>query len=369
MKNQNISPELKELITEKNGACVSMIIPLDELPSHFKINEIVTKQAYEKLEEQLQASVDPDTGEFLKNKLTSLKNQVSRNAGIKGIGIFLSEKISTIMTFPFEVKEKIIVSNSFEIRDMVQNEHYLKEYCVMSITKEKISLYKGFGGRLIEVNDKNFPIESVAAEYEIPAVKNQVNDASQAMQRHMSTTTQSKAEAYNIISKKLLDYVDQKKPLILAGAEKEVAEAEHLLTHINVAGKVHGSYDDYNFNELEDKAWESFLVHIKKNERELLHTINETAPHLLSSGIQTVWLDAKMGKGKLLVVEKDLAIPGYVEKDEFALLLSPTAKSKKIPDAVDDVVETVLEMNGKVIFVDNGLLKQHNGIVMIDRFS
>jgi hypothetical protein len=369
MKNQSISPELKELITEKNGACVSMIIPLDELPSHFKINEIVTKQAHEKLEEQLQASVDPDTADLLKDKLNSLKNQVSRNTGVKGIGIFLSEKITTIMTFPFEVKEKIMVSNSFEIRDMVQNEQYLKDYYVLSVTKEKINFYRGFGGRLIEVNDKNFPIETVATEYEIPAVKNQVNDAAQAMQRHLSTTTQNKAEAYNIVSKKLLDYIDNKSPLILVGTEKEMADAEHMISQVNIAGKVSGSYDVYNFHEMEDKVWESFLVDVKKEEKELLHTIKETAPHLLSSGIQTVWQDAKMGKGNILIVEKDLMIPGYIEKDEFALALSPSTKSKKIADAIDDIIETVLEKNGKVVLVDNGLLKQYDGIVMIDRFS
>lgn len=368
MKNQNISPELKELIRGKSAACVSMILPMDEVPSNFRINEIVSKNAHQKLNEQLHLGTEPETAELIKDKLNSLKNQLTSSTGVKGLGVYLSEKITTIMTFPFEVKEKIVVGNSFEIRDMVQNEDYLLPYFVLSVTKDAINLYKGVSGRLNEINDRNFPIETLGAEYQLPVVDNIPTESAAAAKQDI-VTTQNRTEAFNIVNTRLADYLSETTPLVLTGSDKEISYIEPFLKGKHIIGKVKGNYADYNLNELEEKTWESMLLEFKNKERDLIENLAETPVHLLSSGLQNAWPDAKMGKGKIVLVERDLEIPVWQGKDEFSIQLEGKGQANSIPDAVDDLIETVLEKDGRVVLVDNGMLKQYEGIVLIKRFA
>jgi hypothetical protein len=76
------------------------------------------------------------------------------------------------------------------------------------------------------------------------------------------------------------------------------------------------------------------------------------------------------GKGNVLVVEKDLSIPGFTaEDDPYHLRLQPpTGQHRILTDAVDDLIELVLEKNGEVRFVGNGMLARFNGIAMINRY-
>jgi hypothetical protein len=69
------------------------------------------------------------------------------------------------------------------------------------------------------------------------------------------------------------------------------------------------------------------------------------------------------------VVEKDYRIPGFLADNDYHLYLRPPQKTHKIlPDAVDDIIETVLNKNGHVFFVDNGILENYHRIALIPRY-
>ena len=92
--------------------------------------------------------------------------------------------------------------------------------------------------------------------------------------------------------------------------------------------------------------------------------------HLGISGIQEVWQAAKEGRAFKLLVEKDFRKPGFVAKDAYKLFfLRPPQNSHKIlADAVDDIIEMVLEKNGQVFFTDNDALKDYQRIALITRY-
>src|SRR5688572_5745403 len=119
MKNRNISPELKELINSKSKLCISMIIPLNNIPSFKKINSIVTDHAIEKLEDLLNQGYEASLVNQFISKLKNFEDNIKNINGVKGIGIFISSEIFRIVTFPFEVIEKIFAGESFEIRDVL----------------------------------------------------------------------------------------------------------------------------------------------------------------------------------------------------------------------------------------------------------
>jgi hypothetical protein len=68
-------------------------------------------------------------------------------------------------------------------------------------------------------------------------------------------------------------------------------------------------------------------------------------------------------------VEKDYKSPGFTESGSNELYLRPPQKAHRIlADAVDDIIECVLEKNGQVFFVEDGMLKDYQRIALITRY-
>jgi hypothetical protein len=110
-------------------------------------------------------------------------------------------------------------------------------------------------------------------------------------------------------------------------------------------------------------------LYLRLEERELLHRLKEMGREFVSVGLSDVWFDVKQGKSNILFVEKDLEQKGYLSEDGFNLRKEPSGNNlKPVPDAVDDIVEMMLETNGKVVFVENGLLRDYSGIAVINRY-
>ncbi len=88
-----------------------------------------------------------------------------------------------------------------------------------------------------------------------------------------------------------------------------------------------------------------------------------------ASTLGEVWRNARMGRGKILVVEQ-----GYHEAaalDETGFHLQPAAEGNGptlLDDAVDEVIEVVLSKGGQVVFVDDGTLAAHSRIALILRY-
>jgi hypothetical protein len=368
MKNTNISATLKELITAKGGPCASLIVPVHELPSEKPLDNIAIDHALEKLKAQLNEKDEVQSGILTKVKM--LAEQARNIQGENGIGIFASPALARLCTFPFEVQEKVHVNSSFEIRELVQKERYTREYFVLLLGGYSTRLFRGKENKLREYNDNNFPAWSDGREYEVPAIPNQGNNALSATKRDKATTTLSLTEFYNIVDAKLRDYITDASLLILAGPEKEAASfLNHSIHASKIKGKVLGAYSDFNMEELEKKCWDAVKLDLKKGEKELLERLREQAPAFISAGIVDVWRDARQGKGNVLMIEKGLEVPAYLGMDDYTIELNPSRHDQPIVvDAVDDIVETVIEKNGSVVFVENGLLKDYQRIAMMNRY-
>src|SRR5438270_4727244 len=119
MKDRQIHSELKELLKEKNRLCVSMILPLHKDPSFQKSDRIIIDHAIEKLGILLDSQFRPALVDTFVAKLLELKGKINLEAGILGIGIFISPRMIKVVQFPFPVKEKIVAADTFEIRDVM----------------------------------------------------------------------------------------------------------------------------------------------------------------------------------------------------------------------------------------------------------
>ena len=85
----------------------------------------------------------------------------------------------------------------------------------------------------------------------------------------------------------------------------------------------------------------------------------------LATGIHDVWLHASRKYKQLLIVEKDFYCPAFVTEKGETIFSNGNKENEMIAnDAVDEIIEKILDNGGDVEFVD--ALKDYNRIALIE---
>src|SRR4051812_34237873 len=115
MKKNKISQDLADLIQGKSvQPCISVIIPLHREPAFRKEDAIMVDHAMEKLGQLLKGRYDSAVVDLLMQNVQGVKEMIADLRGARGAGVFFSPALFRLIGFPFEVKEKIQVAESFE---------------------------------------------------------------------------------------------------------------------------------------------------------------------------------------------------------------------------------------------------------------
>ena len=355
----SLSKDLETLQSHKSDYCVSVIVPTYRGDVDRGENRIVIEKAVKKAKEQVV--------ELLRSRSEMLNKKVDENLAsldlksLKyGIGIFVSPEISKTINFPFPVKEKIIIGDSFEVRDLVFSINRMSKYWVLSLSLNKSDLYYGFGDTLTLIKDSSFPIP-FEDQYQHQPV-------SKPYDANKSADEQTRVRQYfRKIDKMLGSYLQQNPvPVLLAGVEQHIGYYKKVSKHQDVIfGEIKGHFDERTKKELSRHAFEVIQAYQKNQRGKVLKQMKEAVgKHLCVWGIKDVLKAVKEGRGKTLIVEKNYMSP-YLTEGEGKRGVKVV---KKLSDVVDDVVETVLQKGGQVYFIDNGDLKNFDRIALILRY-
>lgn len=367
--------ELLAMQKEKGNICVSVIVPTHRLSPERRMGTLEVKRAMDKAKDLLKYKYTDQQVRPLIQALDDLYGNVDFTHNPDGLGFYVSPNFKSVVKFSFPVEEKVMVGDNFELRDLLYKVNYSVPYFALMLTEKDVRLFEGTWDELNEIRDKNFP-KAFEEEFSYNPPS---QSTSYAGYSHVKGFEKDKSELKEIrfkdffrdTDKLLKDYLLNGTPLILLGPEKEWAWYENISAHKkNIIGKIQGSYNHSNLKQLADMVWPVMHKHLD-NERVLLikDFVEKTGMKLAVTGIQDIWSTAKEGKAFKLLVEKDYRCPGFLDKDEYHLYRRPPQKPHKIlADAVDDLIEMVLEKNGHVFFVDNGMLKDYQRIALITRF-
>ena len=375
MKLENVSSLYKELIREKGTVCVSIIFPVNSNPFDKLADQIYIKEIKTKAEALIGAKGKSDFINKLIQKTKDAIESIDLSAGPSGIGIYISNNISKLITFPFHVKEKIIVDHSFETRHILLNDFVEISRFILMLTEKSGHLYTSKGSFLNEIKDSHFPaIYEEQYEYSKPSrgTSFQSNGSLKQFEKDKSTVQQMRQKVfYKNIDVNLGKYVSEKTPLLLTGAEKDIAYYEQVSLHKNkIHGKISGNLEYSNLNDLNSKISEAVRAHIDKETNDLLSKVRELSGRgLTTTGIKEIWKAVKEGKGLKLLVEEDFFQTAFSENGNDNILMHRVSeRNKVISDVVDDLIEMVLDKNGEVVFLKNGQLHSYNKMVLINRY-
>ena len=365
---------LEELKNNVSTPCVSVIIPSHKIAPDKAVDKLEVKKMLNKAKKLVFDSYgSKNGGEEITNKLFNLAENIDYLHNDFGLGFFVSPNISRLVKFPFHVNEKVIVGNNFQIRDMIYLAETMMNYYVLSINEKEIKFYEGNGENLKLVNDKDFPMHFVDDyEYTHASLGSSYGYSLKSTEKDKSIVREQRLSAYyKIADGKISKYLINQTPLILAGSSKDLGYFKKVSANYKcVVGKVNGNYIYENNQKIGQLTFEKIKEYLKTEQDKLIKRLEDAIGKKLAVfGIVNVWKASKEGKGLILLVEKDYEISGFVTEDDSDIFLHPPKKSHQIiEDAVDDVMETVLEKNGKVIIVENGKLSKFEGIALLLRY-
>jgi hypothetical protein len=273
-------------------------------------------------------------------KLRTIISDLNFNTHKKSIAIYVSPVFEKVLYLDITVEEKIIVDESFEIRDLVYSKKQLHKYLVLLLSNKVSRIYLGNTETFVRIVSDT-PESVYADENDVPEGVANFSDKSERKERLMDKFLHHIDNALDII---LNAY---HLPLFVVGTERILGHFKKLSKHTgSVIEYVHGNYEDATLPQLK----QVLEPHIKDwklvRQKDLLNQLDEAESNKkLVVGMTDVWREAMIHKGRLLVVEKNYmfaAQHGSIDSVIFEATGSYN-KFSYIKDAVDDVIEKVLE--------------------------
>ncbi len=360
------SPDEKAVLSAvKYLPAVSLILPFEPKLSPRPELEYRLKMAVNKTEKELMANYPPEKVQPLMDKLRKLVGGINFSTHKKSLGIFISPVVEKMFYLDIPVEEKLIVDESFEIRDLVYQKKQEIEYLVLMLSAKKSLMF------LANNSDMKL-VKSNLAEHLYIAEKD--------LAERVANFSDPEARA-EIILDKFLHQMDEDLslmlkayplPVFVLGAERVIGHFRKLSKHKHdITEYIVGNYEEMPVPEIFNMVlpYVSNWRHVKQVG--LLQQLEKAMnARKLAYGMDEVWQAATNKNSRLLLVEKGFvyaarqgADPDIIYKEEL-----PSDYPFYIKDAVDDVIQKVLENGGDVEFMDDGSLAGYGRIVLIQYY-
>lgn len=363
---QMLTPEIREVMEAVHyRPAVSLIVPLGA-----KINLTTElgyslKTAADKVEKELLINYPGETGQLVIQKLRSVIRNLAIDPAKKSVAIFVSPVFQKVVYLDIAVEEKMIIDESFEIRDLIYSKKQLHKYLVLLLSGKESRIYLGNSSTFVRVVS-NIPESVEAYKNDIPEKVTNFSDVSDRKEILMDKFLQHIDHSLDLI---LNEY---KLPLFVLGTDRILGHFKKLTKHAGaIVEYISGNYEEASQPELLHLL-EPHITNWKKvQQKNLLNQLEEAASKKkLATGIKEVWEEAVNNKGRLLVVEKNYMYAAQHGASETVLnkVTEPHSNISYLKDAVDDVIEKVLAGGGDVEFADEGSLKDYQHIALIQYY-
>ncbi len=353
------------LIGQKEYPAVSIVIPTHPRYPDFKLDRKHMTELLLNVENQLTPRFGKQLAHSIMDKLKRTTDDINYGHLSSGLAIYVSPHHAKVVHLPFEVTEKVIVDDTFEIRDLIYSAKLNMEYLLVMITKNGVRTALGYGNAIVPVTYKGMPdnIADVTNSHSLPGWD------------YLDTEAYDEKNIHNFI--RFIDDVIareatlSKLPTIVIGDVKLLGYMRSITTKAsNIIGYIEGNYEHASSAEIRKKI-EPILskVNEEAEDRSLRILAGAVGTDHYVSGIAQVWRAAEEGRGRLLLVERDYMHPATLSEDGFSLVLDEVVAGsmRHIEDAVDDVIESIIQKGGDIQFVRNGRLDAYERIALVTR--
>jgi hypothetical protein len=260
--------------------------------------------------------------------------------------------------------ERAVIDETFFTRDLVHALNHSTRYWVLVLSEKPTRLYEGFNHDLTEIEEGGFPMvhEGPGGEAPLPGGFG-IRRSAHRDERHR--------QFFRKVDNALKPFLaGDPLPFIVIGVDRNLAFFNEVSAHTKaVIGTVTGSHDKTSPHELSKLVQPLIEKHQMEKRREALEQLERAvSERKFVSTIGEVWRLANEGRGDILLVEEDFHYPARLDDNGVLVRADDPAAPDVMDDAVDEIIETVLNKQGRVVFVENGQLEKYRRIAMVLRF-
>ncbi len=322
-----LTPDLRKVLEAVHyRPAVSIVLPFDPKMTAKDELSASLKNTCDQVEKSLLKQYPAELALLLLQRLRTLLNQLNYSTHKKSIALFLSPVFEKLLYLDMDVFAKIIIDDSFEIRDLIDCKKISRQFLVLLLQSQHMHILLGTPG-------KQQRILSAPIEYSQPASIQQANQA-------LAQLTQAyQLPAFVLGEKKFIEQF-----------KKSSGNQDTIIDHLVFSGT---EQDTDRIDKLLTPYQNKWSTH---QQAAVLHRL-ETASksQRLTIGMSEVWKEAMHHNGKLLVVERGFHFDGFQPHNPYSY----------IKDAVDEIIEKVLEAGGDVEFVEEGKLSAYGQIALV----
>ena len=133
----NLSEQFAEVLTAtKYLPCVSIIMPFEPKMGLKKELDYKLKTAADKIEKELIANYPSEKATPVIKKIHKVLNELNYYTHKKSIAIFVSPLIDKVYYLDMVVEEKVIIDESFEIRDLIYSKKEIHKYLLAVLSSK-----------------------------------------------------------------------------------------------------------------------------------------------------------------------------------------------------------------------------------------
>jgi hypothetical protein len=227
-------------------------------------------------------------------------------------------------------------------------------YYVLVLGERTSRLYEAFRDTLIDIRNKAFPIESSVVG---PGPDDPASDSGRLL------------EFIRTADRHFEHYLRQDPlRLVVVGEKKHLAIFDTVTVHRDaLLGSVEGDYAAASPHDLGKIVWPIVKKVMAGTNGKAMHDL-ETAESSrnVASGIDAVAHLAGSGTGDTLFVEEDYHMKGGIRETDHSLIKAEDLDiQESIDDAVDAIIEKVLDKGGSVVFLGSGSLARLRRIALV----
>ncbi len=357
--------ELQQLQQMRDYPSLSILAPThrtapDNLQDPIRIKNLVTQATARLHDEFPKREVEP-----LLERLEFLVEEIDWRTTQDGLALFANNHFAARFDLPFAPTERVAIDETFATRDLVLALNRSPRYYVLVLSDQPTRLFEATRDKLLELKTGKFPLE------------HQGPGGALAMPGGHGVQQSAHRDEYDRQFFRRVDeelatvLADDPLPLVVTGVTRNLAFWDEISGNkARIAGTLEGSHEKTNPHDLGPLVWPIMQRHMAARRAQTLQALGDAiGAQKYAAGMGECWQMAQEGRADTLLVEEDFHYPAQLHSSGL-LMPAEAALSDAdfMGDAVDDLIECVIDKGGRVVFVSNGNLETHCRIAMITRW-
>jgi len=288
------------------------------------------------------------------------------------VAVFAGAGTAEVVPLPVLVRDRAVVDPSFATRDLVRALHRTPRHVVLTLSADEARLFDGAAGSLRPATRSSFPLATDDAQHGAgtggTGGHNRYDRAGRSGSGRGTRREADLAAHLRRVDRALGTYLQlHPAPVVLVGPERLLATYRGLSRHLGrLAGCITGSHVRTPLPELARLIRPVLDAYLHSRESEALELVERRrSAGRAVCGMPAAWLAARRERPEMLAVEDTLFYPARLDQGGDLLLPAEDVEHPDVlDDAVDELVELVLDRGGWVALVRPGTLANHDRVAL-----